>query len=67
MDSAGDFVVTWESYGEDSSDFGVYAQAYSSSGAALGSEFRVNTYTGGAQTGPVGGHGFGRRFRRGLE
>jgi hypothetical protein len=49
MDSAGDFVVAWSSYGEDGSKYGVYAQRYASTGSALGSEFRVNTFTSGNQ------------------
>ena len=45
MDSDGDFVVTWESGGQDNSTYGIYAQRYNSAGVAQGSEFRVNTYT----------------------
>ena len=45
MDTDGDFVVTWESYGQDGSDRGIYAQRYNASGVAQGSEFRINTYT----------------------
>ncbi len=45
MDSAGDFVVSWQSYSEDGSGWGIYAQRFSKSGARQGSEFRVNTYT----------------------
>ena len=44
-DPSGNFVVTWYSYSQDGSDLGIYAQRYNSSGATLGSEFRVNTYT----------------------
>jgi uncharacterized protein (DUF3084 family) len=49
MDSGGDFVIAWTSYGQDGSDQGVYAQRYDSSGTAQGSEFRVNSYTIGHQ------------------
>jgi hypothetical protein len=42
-DGAGNFVVVWAS--GDGSSFGVFGQRYASSGAPLGSEFRVNTYT----------------------
>lgn len=45
MSSDGNFVVTWDSYGQDGSDWGVYGQRFSSDGTTLGSEFRVNTYT----------------------
>jgi Secretion system C-terminal sorting domain len=45
MDSDGDFVVVWESYGQDGSNRGIYGQRYNASGVAQGSEFQVNTYT----------------------
>jgi hypothetical protein len=44
-DAAGNFVVTWSSYWQDSSYGGVFAQRFDASGAPRGSEFRVNTYT----------------------
>ncbi len=54
MDAAGNFVVAWDSYGQDASGaFGVYGQRYSSAGVAQGSEFRVNTYTTGDQVSPT--------------
>jgi hypothetical protein len=40
--SNGDFVITWEGYGQE---FDVYAQRYAVDGTALGAEFQVNTYT----------------------
>jgi hypothetical protein len=49
MDDAGNFVVTWASVGQDGSGYGVYAQRYNSAGAALGAEFRVNSFTTGSQ------------------
>ncbi|HVA47496.1 MAG TPA: DUF4214 domain-containing protein [Pirellulales bacterium] len=52
MDSAGDFVVGWESGGQDGSGYGIYAQRYNAAGAAQGSEFQVNTYTAGDQQQP---------------
>ena len=52
MDSAGDFVVAWQSYGQDGSSYGIYAQLYASTGSAVGSEFRVNIYTTGQQSNP---------------
>ncbi len=45
MDSAGDFVIAWQSYDQDGSAYGIYAQAYNKSGAPAGSEFLVNTST----------------------
>jgi large repetitive protein len=49
MDAAGNFMVTWSSRTQDAGTTGVYAQRFSASGMALGSEFRVNTYTTGYQ------------------
>ncbi len=46
MDADGDFVVTWSSFGQDGSGYGVYARRYNSSGVAkTAAEFRVNTTT----------------------
>jgi hypothetical protein len=46
----GDFVVVWTSAGQDGSGDGVFGQRYSgTSGAPLGPEFQVNTYTTGPQ------------------
>ena len=44
-DSAGNFVVVWTSQGQDGPDLGIFGQRFASSGAPLGPEFRVNTYT----------------------
>ncbi|WOE42759.1 Ig-like domain-containing protein [Acinetobacter chinensis] len=43
--SDGGFVVTWQSIGQDSSGYGVYAQRYAADGQPQGGEFQVNTYT----------------------
>ncbi len=53
MDSAGDFVVAWQSSGEDGNGYGIYAQRYNKSGAAQGTEFLVNTYTTNGQLNPT--------------
>ncbi len=45
MDADGDFVIAWESLGQDGSYYGIYAQRYSAAGVAQGGEFRVNTQT----------------------
>jgi hypothetical protein len=42
------FVVTWDSDGQDGSQYGVFAQRYHES-TPLGGEFRVNTHTTGDQ------------------
>jgi Ca2+-binding RTX toxin-like protein len=51
--SDGGYVVTWTSDGEDGSGSGVYAQRYDASGAPLGPETRINTYTLNDQEGSV--------------
>ena len=54
-DSAGDFVVVWESdgsAGSDLSDRSVHGQRYEASGSAIGGEFQINTYTTGLQSHP---------------
>src|SRR5262249_30725790 len=45
MDANGDFVVAWQSSGQDGLGYGIYAQAYHATGASNGVEFRVNSYT----------------------
>lgn len=49
----GSFVVAWESSGQEGGlDYGVFARRFNSSGGALGSDFRANTYTSGDQRSP---------------
>lgn len=46
MDALGNFVVVWRSQGQDApATAGIFGQCYDASGAPLGSEFQVNTYT----------------------
>lgn len=48
MSDQGDLVVVWASdgsYGTDLSDISIQAQRYDSSGAAVGEQFQVNSYT----------------------
>ena len=52
MDGDGDFVITWEDYGQDGSGFGIFAQRYTNTGTPVGAEFQVNTYTTNSQTIP---------------
>jgi hypothetical protein len=47
-DGQGDYVVTWQSYGQDGDGWGVYAQRYNAAGA-LGGEVQVNSTTAGDQ------------------
>ncbi len=52
MGALGAFVVTWQSYGQDGSGWGIYAQQYDYNGNKVGGEFRVNTTTTGDQEYP---------------
>jgi hypothetical protein len=48
-DGSGRFVVAWTSYDQDGDYYGVFARRIDNSGALVGSEFQVNTYTPGPQ------------------
>ncbi len=52
MDQDGDFVITWQSSGQDGNSDGIFAQRYNASGAPQGEEFMVNSYTTGSQSTP---------------
>jgi hypothetical protein len=54
LDGDGDFVVTWASDGSsggDTSNASIQGQRYDSAGVAQGSQFQINSYTTGGQTG----------------
>ncbi|MBI3466909.1 MAG: hypothetical protein HY000_28175, partial [Planctomycetes bacterium] len=55
MDGDGDFIVTWESQGQDPYDAsaGIYARRFSAVGAPLGPEFRVHTNQVDSQVNPA--------------
>ena len=48
----GGFVVTWQSYLQDGSGWGIYGQRYDMAGAIAGGEFRINTTVAGDQIRP---------------
>jgi hypothetical protein len=52
-DVAGNFVVVWSGDDEDGDSYGIFGQRYDSSGAMVGSEFQVNTYTSDSQREPA--------------
>jgi hypothetical protein len=52
LDAAGNFVIVWSSYTQDGDSGGIFGQRYASTGAPLGGEFRVNTYTTNLQLAP---------------
>ena len=53
MDADGDFVVVWESYGQDGSEFGIFARRYDAAGMPQGAEFQVNGFITDDQDDPV--------------
>jgi len=52
-DGGGNFVVVWNSNGQDGDGGGIFGQRFDNSGTAVGSEFAVNSYTTGDQQYPV--------------
>lgn len=53
MDAAGNFVITWQSAGnQDGSGFGAFGQLFSANGTIRGAEFRANTFTANSQSNP---------------
>ena len=50
--SNGGFVASWNSYGQDGSNYAVQAQMYDRWGNTVGSEFRVNSHTANDQSAP---------------
>jgi hypothetical protein len=48
----GSFVVTWNSFAQDGSDYGVMARRFDARGQGVGGEFQVNTFTTGYQYHP---------------
>jgi hypothetical protein len=54
-DADGDFVIAWESAGQDGDGYGVYARRYDAAGTPVGGEFRVNQTTAGSQAGAAVG------------
>ncbi len=57
MDSDGDFIVVWQSDGQDGDGYGIFGQRYDNSGAADGAEFILNQVTSASQTAPSVGMG----------
>jgi hypothetical protein len=49
MAAGGQFVVVWQSVGQDGDSNGIFARRFDSSGAAAGDELQVNLRTGGVQ------------------
>lgn len=53
IDADGDFIVAWQSYGQDSDGYGIHAQRYNADGTSAGNEFQVNTQTSNHQVNPI--------------
>ncbi len=51
-DPSGNFIVVWDSWHQDGSDKGVYAQRIANAGTKTGDEFRVNSTTAYSQAKP---------------
>ncbi|MEL6225184.1 MAG: Calx-beta domain-containing protein, partial [Cyanobacteria bacterium J06627_8] len=53
MNANGQFVITWESLGQDGDSNGIFAQVYDAAGNPVGDEIAVNDITNGSQDDPV--------------
>ena len=53
MEADGEFIVAWQSAGQDGSGDGIYTRLYRADGLPKSSEFRINNYTGGSQVAPA--------------
>jgi hypothetical protein len=52
-DGTGNFIVVWQSHNyQDGDSYGIFGQRIDASGAALGTEFQINTYTSYSQEAP---------------
>ena len=51
--SDGGFVIVWESFGQNGTDFGVFGQRFDASGKPVGGEFPVNTLVPGGRLDPA--------------
>ena len=52
-DASGNFVVVWQSDGQDGSGYGIFGQRFSANGVPRGAEFQVNAYTTNVQSQPA--------------
>ncbi|MFO0908775.1 MAG: Ig-like domain-containing protein [Isosphaeraceae bacterium] len=53
VDALGNTVIVWQAWVDSAGDWDIYARRYFPDGTPNGSEFRVNTSTGGTQTSPT--------------
>ncbi|MBX7104277.1 MAG: hypothetical protein K1X57_09350 [Gemmataceae bacterium] len=52
MNAAGQAIVTWQSFGQDGANYGIYAQRYDAAGNKSGGEIAVNTGTASIESNP---------------
>ncbi len=52
-DAAGNFVVAWQSYGQDGDGYGIVARRFDAAGAARGGEMPINSTTADSQQHPA--------------
>lgn len=53
VDASGNFVVVWDSSGQDGSGSGIFGQRFNAAGLPEGLEFQVNSHTPGNQNAPA--------------
>jgi hypothetical protein len=53
IESSGEFLVSWASYGQDGNGSGVFARRFGAAGLPLAAEFQVNTVAADEQTAPA--------------
>jgi hypothetical protein len=51
IDAAGNYTIVWDGFTYDGNEWGVFGQRFSSTGAKLGGEFKINTFDAGIQGG----------------
>jgi hypothetical protein len=51
IDAAGNYTIVWDGFTYDGNEWGVFGQRFSSTGAKLGGEFKINTFDAGLQGG----------------
>jgi hypothetical protein len=61
-DPAGNYLVVWQSEGQDGSGAGVFGRRYDKRGTALGDEFPINSFTTGDQIAPTAATDQGGNF-----
>ena len=61
-DPDGGLVVVWHSFGQDGAQGGLFGRRFDASGASVGGEFQINTYTPGQQRRPRVGTAADGRF-----